>query len=210
MSSTIAWVGDKGGSGKTTTSHALCHGLGLHGVRAIHVTTDPGRKVLAPDLRRYATLDGRDVRQLAAVIDRLADRTDCVLVIDGGGARPEVDAVLAKVADLTIIPFLHSEEDMRVAAADLDRLPHAVGLPNRWPTQTWARTAAEKELARHMGAYTARLLSPLPEINGLISLVSEDGPTPRINPACKTFALRILDRMGLNLFSFRAAAAAEA
>ncbi|QCO07571.1 ATP-binding protein [Azospirillum argentinense] len=92
MTHTVVWAGDKGGSGKTTGSHAICHGLGMHGIRAIHVTTDPRRLVLPAENRRYATLDGRDVRQLAAVIDKLADRTDCVLVIDGGGGRPEVDA----------------------------------------------------------------------------------------------------------------------
>lgn len=206
MSHTVVFAGDKGGSGKTTTSHALCHGLGLHGIRAIHVTTDPRRLVLAPDPRRYATVDGREVRQLAAIIDQLAERDDCVLVIDGGGGRPDVDQVLAKAGDLTLVPFLHGAEDMRVAAGDLDRLPHALGLPNRWPTSTWAREAAERELGRRMDGYAPRLLSPLNEINGLISLVSEDGPGPRINGACKTFALRILDRMGLNLFRFRATA----
>lgn len=203
MSHTVVFAGDKGGSGKTTTSHALCHGLGMHGVRAIHVTTDPRRLVLPAESRRYATIDGRNVQQLASIIDRLAERSDVVLVIDGGGGRPEVDQVLTKVADLTLIPFLHSAEDLRVATADMDRLPHAYGLPNRWPTQTWAKTAAEKELARTMAAYQARLLSPLPEINGLITLVSEEGANARINGACKSFALRILERMGLNLFAFR-------
>lgn len=57
-----------------------------------------------------------------------------------------------------------------------------------------------------MGVYSQRPLSPLPEINGLITLVSEEGPNQRINAACKTFALRILERMGLNLFTFRATA----
>ncbi|WP_168220583.1 hypothetical protein [Azospirillum thermophilum] len=207
MSRTVVFAGDKGGSGKTTTSHALCHGLGMHGVRSIHVTTDPRRLVLPADSRRYATVDGREVRQLARVIDQLANRDDVVLVIDGGGGRPEVDAVLSKVADLTVIPFLHSAEDLRVAVADLQRLSHAYGLPNRWPTQTWAKAAAEKELTKAMGDLGSRLMSPLPEINGLITLVSEEGANARINGQCKAFALRILERMGLNLFSFRAPAA---
>lgn len=203
MSHTVVSAGDKGGSGKTTISHALCHGLGMHGVRAIHVTTDPRRLVLPAGSRRYATMDGRDIRQLAGIIDKLSDRNDVVLVIDGGGGRPEVDAVLSQAADLTLVPFLHSPEDMRVAIADLERLPEAFGLPNRWPTSTWARAAAERDLAKAMGTVSGRLLSPLPEINGLISLVSEEGPNARINGACKAFALRVLERMGLNLFSFR-------
>ncbi|NYZ17459.1 hypothetical protein HL658_33365 [Azospirillum sp. RWY-5-1] len=93
-----------------------------------------------------------------------------------------------------------------MASADLDRLTDAYGLPNRWPTSTWPRAAAERALQSRMGVYSQRPLSPLPEINGLITLVSEEGPNQRINAACKTFALRILERMGLNLFTFRATA----
>ena len=65
------------------------------------------------------------------------DRT--VAVIDGGGGRPEVDVILSQVADLTILPFMQSQTDIRVVRVDLDRLPGAVGLPNRWPTSKWAR-----------------------------------------------------------------------
>ncbi len=88
----------------------------------------------------------------------------------------------------------------------MTRLPQAFGLPNRWPTQAWARNAAERELDRQLGSFRQRLLSPLPEINGLITLVCEDGPNQRVNAPCKSFALRILERMGLNLFTFRSTA----
>jgi len=177
MSHVVVWAGDKGGSGKTTGSHAMSHGLALYGVRAVHVTTDPRRLVLPADQRRYATVDGRDVHQLVALIDRLSARTDVVVVIDGGGGRPDVDRVLSKAADLTLVPFAHSPEDLRVAAADLERLPYAVGLPNRWPTQPWARQAAERELDRYMEGLGPRLMSPLADINGLTTLVQEAGPT---------------------------------
>jgi chromosome partitioning protein len=203
MSSTIVVAGDKGGCGKTTTSHAICHGLALYGIHTFHISTDPRRDILPPEHRRYATLDGRDPHALGAMLDRLAAMEGAVVVIDGGGGRPAVDQVLSQVADLTILPFMQSQTDLRVVRADMDRLPEAVGLPNRWPTSKWARDVADKELAEELTGYTNRLMSPLPEINGYITLLKDTGPVQRIGAPCKQLALRVLERMGLSLFSFR-------
>ena len=60
-------AGDKGGSGKTTNSHAIAHGLAMHGVRAFHISTDPRREILPSEVRRYATLDGRNPTTLGAL-----------------------------------------------------------------------------------------------------------------------------------------------
>lgn len=204
MSSIIVIAGDKGGCGKTTTSHAICHGLALYGIHAFHISTDPRREILPAEARRYATLDGRDPNALGSMIDQLSAMHQAVAVIDGGGGRPEVDAILSQVADLTILPFMQSETDLRVARADMDRLAGAVGLPNRWPTGKWARDVADKELAEELGGYTERLMSPIPEINGYVSLLKDSGPAPRISGPCKQLALRVLERMGLSLFSFKA------
>jgi chromosome partitioning protein len=111
--------------------------------------------------------------------------------------------VLAQAADLTILPFMQSQTDLRVARADLDRLPDAVGLPNRWPTQRWAREVADKELAAELDGYMHRLMSPVPEINGYVSLLRDTGAAPRVNPPCRQLALRVLERMGLSLYSFK-------
>jgi chromosome partitioning protein len=203
MARVIVFAGDKGGSGKTTSSHAVAHGLALYGISAFHISTDPRREILPAEARRYATLDGRDPVALGKLLDRLAAMENAVALIDGGGGRPAVDRVLAQAADITILPFMQSQTDLRVVRADLDRLPDAVGLPNRWPSQKWARDVADKELAEELGDYTARLMSPVPEINGYVSLLRETGAVPRINPACKQLALRVLERMGLSLFSFR-------
>jgi chromosome partitioning protein len=204
MAKVIVLAGDKGGSGKTTSSHAIAHGLAMHGVRAFHISTDPRREILPPEARRYATLDGREPAALGSLLDRLAVMEEVVVLIDGGGGRPDVDRVLSQVADLTILPFMQSQTDLRVVRADLDRLPGAVGLPNRWPTQRWARELADKELAAELGDYTHRLMSPVPEINGYVSLLRDTGAAPRINPSCRQLALRVLERMGLSLFSFKA------
>ena len=205
MAKTIVLGGDKGGSGKTTSSHAIAHGLAMYGIKAFHISTDPRREILPPEARRYATLDGRDPRTLGTILDRLAAIKGAVALIDGGGGRPDVDRVLARAADLTILPFMQSQTDLRVVKADLERLPEAVALPNRWPTQKWARDVADRELAQELGDFRDRLMSPVPEINGYVSLLRDSGAAPRINPACKQLALRVLERMGLSLFSFEAA-----
>ncbi len=201
MAKTIVVAGDKGGSGKTTTSHAIAHGLAMHGVHAFHISPDPRREILPAEGRRYATLDGRDPKALGAILDRLGEMGQGVALIDGGGGRPDVDRVLSKVADLTILPFMQSQTDLRVVRADLDRLPDAVGLPNRWPTQKWAREVADRELREELGGYLGRLMSPVPEVNGYVSLLRETGAAPRINPPCKQLAMRVLERMELSLFS---------
>ena len=201
MAKTIVIAGDKGGSGKTTTSHAIAHGLAMYGVHAFHMSTDPRREILPAQARRYATLDGRDPKALGAILDRLGEMGQAVALIDGGGGRPDVDRVLSKAADLTILPFMQSQTDLRVARADMERLPEAVGLPNRWPTQKWARDVADRELREELESYLDRLMSPIPEINGYVSLLRETGAAPRINPPCKQLAMRILERMELSVFS---------
>lgn len=205
MVNTIVMAGDKGGSGKTTSSHAIAHGLAMHGIRAFHISTDPRREILPPESRRYATLDGRDPKALGAILDKLGSMDGAIALIDGGGGRPDVDRVLARAADLTILPFMQSQTDLRVVRADLERVPESIGLPNRWPTQKWARDVADRELALELGGFLDRLMSPVSEINGYVSLLRDTGAATRINPACKQLALRVLERMGLSLYSFKLA-----
>ena len=86
MAKTIVLGGDKGGSGKTTSSHAIAHGLAMYGIKAFHISTDPRREILPPEARRYATLDGRDPRTLGTILDRLAAIKGAVALIDGAAA----------------------------------------------------------------------------------------------------------------------------
>jgi len=178
----------------------------MYGIPAFHISTDPRREILPAESRRYATLDGRDPHALGALVDKLGEMPGAVAVIDGGGGRPDVDAVLSQVADLTILPIMQSQTDIRVARADMDRLPDAIGMPNRWPTSKWARDVADKELAEELAGYMGRLMSPVPDINGYITLLKDTGPAQRISGPCKQLALRVLERMGLSLFSFKASA----
>ena len=47
MERIICVIGNKGGTGKTSITHMLCHGLGLLGKRSIAVLTDAARTWLA-------------------------------------------------------------------------------------------------------------------------------------------------------------------
>ena len=200
----IAVVGEKGGAGKTVLSHVICHGLGVAGVEAYHITTDQRRQVMPADGRYYATLDGRDPETLGRLIDRLSER-DGVMVLDGGGNRPRVDEILSAAADLVLVPFQTSADDMRVAAADLDRLPAAVGIPTRWPNNRWEREVAQRVFAKYLGSYRSRIAAPVFAMAAFATLVEEGPPSPRINGTCKQIALSVLEKLGLTLFDLRAA-----
>jgi chromosome partitioning protein len=56
-----------------------------------------------------------------------------------------------------------SAEDARTVAADLRRLPMAYGLPSQWPTNPYARPAAERLVQALLGEFVAagRILPPV-------------------------------------------------
>jgi chromosome partitioning protein len=200
----IAILGDKGGAGKTLVSHAVCHGLAIAGADAYHCTTDQRRRVLPADGRIYAPIDCRDPAVLGRTIDYLGER-EGFAILDGGGNRPQVDAILAKAADIVLIPFQASAEDLRVARTDLDRMTTAVGVPNRWPSNTWQRTVADRNLDRYLAGFTSRLLQPILEMNALSTLLDEGPPSPKIGSTCKQVAIKVLERLGINLLDIKAA-----
>jgi hypothetical protein len=57
------------------------------------------------------------------------------LIIDGGGNRPAFDAAIAAEANLCLLPFRASEEDLDTVADDMRRLPNAMAWPTAWPTK---------------------------------------------------------------------------
>lgn len=188
-------MGSKGGSGKTLLSHVICYGLGVCGVQAYHFTTDQGRQVLSKDGRYYAVADGRGPGKLDRALALLAAR-EGIAVIDGCANRPEADAALVRMADVALVPFLPSAEDLRVARDDLQRFPAALGVPMRWPTNLWQREHADRLLAKYLAKERQRLLDPVAAKNALTTLMGEDPPDPRINAACRTIATEVLRQAG--------------
>jgi len=143
----VAFAGSKGGTGKTTFSHLVAHGAGSlpHPIPAVVVTTDP-EDTLAVGDRRYVVVDGRSPALLADQIHRLLGIERLLVVVDGVANRADVDRVLAEIADLVVIPYGPSAQDGARAAANLDGLPTAVAMPNRWPAHPGVAKRARRWL----------------------------------------------------------------
>ena len=150
MAEIICIIGNKGGTGKTTLSHMLCQGMGLLGQRSVCVLTDTHREPLKPEGRRYLVADARTREALGKVVDKLRALPGWLGVIDGGGNRSEMDRKLYSLANLVLLPFRDSHEDMRTLISDLETFPRAWAIPSQWPTNPWQQEAAEKTLREHL------------------------------------------------------------
>jgi hypothetical protein len=196
MADIICVIGNKGGTGKTTLSHMLCQGMGLLGQRSVCVLTDTYREPLAPAGRRYLIADARSRESLVKVVDKIRSLNAWMGVIDGGGNRTETDRKLYGLADLVLLPFRDSHEDIRTVIRDLEMFPRAYAIPAQWPTNAWARDSAERTLEEMLAPYHDRILNPLYSLAASKLLLQKDVPsalpTPLTN-ACRSAAHQILD-----------------
>ncbi|MCQ9375888.1 hypothetical protein NMQ14_16690 [Methyloversatilis sp. XJ19-13] len=196
MAEIICVIGNKGGTGKTTLSHMLCQGLGLLNQRSVCVLTDIGREPLDPEGRRYLTADARSRDALAKVVEKIRGLNKWIGVIDGGANRSDMDRHLYSLAHLVLLPFRDSHEDMRTVQQDLEAFPRALALPMQWPTNSWAREAADRTVEAQLGAYRNRILEPVFAISSSKQLlqkrIPETLPSPLAN-ACRRVAAPVLD-----------------
>jgi hypothetical protein len=202
MADIICVIGNKGGTGKTTLSHMLCQGMGLLGQRSVCVLTDTHREPLAPAGRRYLVADARSREALARVVDKIRSLHAWLGVIDGGGNRTEMDQRLYGLADLVLLPFRDSHEDIRTVIRDLDMFPRAYAVPTQWPTNAWARESAEKTVAEMLAPYRDRILDPVFSLSAtkllLQSQIPPALPTPLAN-ASRATAHQVLDLLQIPL-----------
>lgn len=199
MSSIISIIGAKGGTGKTTLTHMLCYGLGLIGERAVCVMTDMGREPPPSGSLPYVFADGRDAAAREKIIATLRGREGWIGVFDGGANSLATDDMLYRVSDLVLVPFRDSQEDLRVAIRDLERLPKALALPSQWPTNRWQFQTAQRLLESVPRHLQNRVLAPVFALSSskqlLQSPLPESFPTP-VNNACRAIArytLRVLE-----------------
>lgn len=200
MERIICIIGNKGGTGKTSMTHMLCHGLGLLGRQSLAVLTDEARTPLAREGRRYIPLDGRTPETLERIIRKLEALPSWIGVIDGGGNRPEMDRQFYEMSGLALLPFRDSHEDIRTVIDDLTAFPEAYGIPSQWPTNPWQQMAAERTLDELMPDYRARLLDPAYSVSASKLLLQTHLPPSLptvLNNVCRGMARQVLERMGL-------------
>lgn len=196
MEKLICIIGNKGGTGKTSITHMLCHGFGLLGIRSIAVLTDATREPLQRSNRGYTPLDGRTPDKLEKIIAKLQTMPDWIGVIDGGANRPEIDKQLYELSSLVLLPFRDSHEDIRTVRGDLEKYTAAYGVPSQWPTNPWQQMAAEHTLDEYMQDYRPRLLDPVYTVSSskllLESQLPPDLPTV-LNNVCRGLAKQALE-----------------
>lgn len=199
MAHIVSIIGNKGGTGKTTLTHLLAHGLGLLGHRAVAALTDRERLPLAKTNRVYLPVDARTPEARTRVVAKLKGVDGWFGVVDGGGNRPEMDIELAGLADLVLLPFRDSHEDIRTVVRDLARFPQAWALPSQWPTNVWALEAAQRTLGVELAAATHRILPPVSAVSATKLLLEIELPaslpTP-VNNAARALARQVLDLLG--------------
>jgi hypothetical protein len=195
MAKIICVIGNKGGTGKTTLSHMLCQGFGLLGYRAACVLTDVSREPLSPNGRRYITADARNGDALAKVIGKLRTLDDWIGVVDGAGNRTDMDQKLYSMADIVLLPFRDSHEDIRTVVRDLDLFPRAYAVPSQWPGNPWQREAADRNVARLMATFRDRLLKPVAALSSSKLLLQKQAPEQLPSPlvkACRVLGQEVL------------------
>jgi hypothetical protein len=202
MAQIICIIGNKGGTGKTTLSHLLAHGLGLFGKYAVAVLTDIDRQPLFKINRNYLPFDARQADNLERAVRKLRATDNWYGVVDGGGNRPQMDSLLASLSDLVLIPFRDSHEDMRTLAADLARFPQACALPSQWPTNPMQRKAAEHAAAQLLGDLRQRVLAPVYAQSATKLFLQHELPAQlpsALNDSARMFALQVMERLHIAL-----------
>lgn len=204
MADIICVIGNKGGTGKTTVSHMLSQGLGLLGQRSVCVLTDTHREPLDPADRRYLLADARSPEALTKVIDKIRSLRSWLGVIDGGGNRLEMDRELYGMADLVLLPFRDSHEDMRTVIHDLQRFPRAYAIPTQWPTNAWQKEASTKAVQDMLGPYMDRVLDPIYTLSSSKLLLQKQIPNALPSPlynGCRAVAHQVLDLLQIDINS---------
>ena len=198
MARVVAFAGSKGGTGKTTLSHLAAHGAGSlpRPIPAVVVTTDP-EDTLAEGERRYVIVDGRSPALLADQLQRLLGIERLLILVDGVANRVDVDRVLADIADLIVVPYGPSAQDGARAAANLESLPAAVAIPNRWPTHPGVAKRARRWLEAVPASRRLPALRAIPRLDALLGPDAYADIAYEIAAPARGLILELLARAGI-------------
>jgi chromosome partitioning protein len=168
---TVAILGSKGGTGKSSLAHCLAYGARLIGLDAAMVHTD--QRPAVRGRRPYAYFDASANYSQVTTLIRGQQDAEGLMVIDGAGNRPHVDLWVARTVDLVLIPVTNSAEDVRCAMADLARFacPRARLVINRWPSNRLVRAVMQRYVA---ALPESRVLGYLPDV-GAVRHFLDDG-----------------------------------
>ena len=199
MAKLVAILGEKGGTGKSTVAHLVGHGAGSlpHAIDAAVITTDPG-DVIVTGSRRYLPVDGRDPQALATTLAGLDAQERLLIVLDGAAARPQVDDLAAELADLILLPFAPSYQDAARTLRDLERLPKALALPNRWPTHPAVAERASRFLEMVPADKRLAPLQGLPRVDELLDSSAYARLATALSKPAQRLVLEVLHRMGVH------------
>jgi len=182
---TVAILGSKGGTGKSSLTHCLAYGAYLFGLETLMVHTDQRPPVKAGRPYRYMDASA-NYSQVTSLIRERTDE-DGLMVIDGAGNRPHVDLWLARTVDLVLVPVTNSAEDVRCAMKDLSRFanPNAHIVVNRWPANRLVRMVMQRYVDQ---LPPSRVIGKLPEVGAMRHFL-DDGewhtPPTKVNNASR-------------------------
>jgi chromosome partitioning protein len=190
----VSFLGRKGGVSKSTSAHAVAHGLTMDGVPAAYVITDD-RELLSDDKRVYSIINGKTVPQLERAIATARQHTGSgVMVIDGGGNRGAVDELLASISDVIVLPFTADDDSVYVVASDMVRFQAAHALPSNWPTNFKAKSVDAGYIAKLNAHFPARILAAAPATHSIRDLMLSDFNgvlLPAAQRFCRTLSRQI-------------------
>jgi cellulose biosynthesis protein BcsQ len=139
----IAFVGTKGGVGKTTLSHLLALGAAWKGVPAYLMHTD-NRPPIKVNGRPYMFYDARKPETLSTLIGAAMNQ-DGYCIIDSGGNRPDFDKWIASSVDLVLIPVIPDEEAVYLALKHMETLKSYGSSPVRFVINEYSSNRLERE-----------------------------------------------------------------
>ena len=197
------FIGEKGGVGKTTNSHACTHGLCMLGIPAAYVQTEDPKKrqLLKEENRVYSIIDGSTVEKLETAIATAKQRSNGkgVLVIDGGGNRGPVDDLIASVADAVILPFTADDDSIGVVAREMAQFPQARALPSNWTTNQKALAIEAGYIEKLEAEYPGRVLPIAYSTHSISDLILRNFKGILLPPAqryCRTIARTVMTLLG--------------
>ena len=103
---------------------------------------------------------------------------------------------LYELADLVLLPFRDSSEDLRVVVRDMERFPNAYALPSQWPTNRWQQEAAARLISSMPNDFLPRVLTPTFAVSAsklLLQAVPPESMPIQLNNAARALAHQVLN-----------------